>query len=283
VSEKNPIFVSSQWLADNLGSKTVAVVDASWYLPTMNRDGKAEFLVRHIPGAVHFDIDTVKDVSNPLPHMLPTAKEFGTAVGAMGLSEDMTIIVYDGAGLFSAPRVRWSFRVMGAQDVRILEGGFPKWLAEGRAVEAGPAKPKARVFKASKKRGAVANIDTIRIALDANSAQVVDARPAARFRGEAPEPRPGVASGHIPGSMSVPFDAVVENGALKSPEGIRNAFIQAGVDLDKPLITTCGSGVSAAILSLALETSGVEVKSLYDGSWSEWGTRTDCPVAISKK
>jgi thiosulfate/3-mercaptopyruvate sulfurtransferase len=283
MASKLPIFVSTEWLAANLSQKNIAVVDASWYLPTMNRDGKAEFLVRHIPGAVHFDIDTVKDMSNPLPHMLPTAKEFGEAVGAMGLSEDMTIIIYDGAGLFAAPRVRWTFQVMGAKDVRILEGGFPKWLAEGRAVEAGPAKPKKRVFKASKKRGVVANIKSIKAALADKSAQVVDARPAPRFKGEAPEPRPGVASGHMPGSLNVPFDAVVKDGALLPPDGIEQAFASAGVDLDKPVISSCGSGVSAAILSLALETSGVEVKSLYDGSWSEWGTRADCPVATSKK
>jgi thiosulfate/3-mercaptopyruvate sulfurtransferase len=283
MSKQDAIFVTTDWLAANLGKKDIAVVDASWYLPPMNRDGKAEYLAQHIPGAVHFDIDTIKDHSNPLPHMLPSETEFSASVGAMGISEDMTIIIYDGAGLFAAPRVRWTFQVMGAKDVRILEGGFPKWLAEGRAVETGLAAPKAAIFKASKKTGAVAHIDHIRAELEAKTAQIVDARPAARFRGEAPEPRPGVASGHIPGSQNVPFDAVVKNGALVSPEAVRDAFADAGVDVTQPIVTTCGSGVSAAILSLALETAGVEVKSLYDGSWAEWGTRADCPVATAKK
>jgi thiosulfate/3-mercaptopyruvate sulfurtransferase len=275
-------FVSTEWLAANINRDDVAVVDASWYLPTMNRDGKAEYAQRHIPKAVHFDIDAVKDTSNLLPHMLPTAEVFAVAAGAMGLSENMTIIVYDGAGLFAAPRVRWTLQVMGAKDVRILDGGLPKWLAEGHSVVAGTPTPEPRVFNAKLDASAVASVDTIKAVLAAQSAQVVDARPAARFRGEAPEPRAGVASGHMPGSRNVPFDAVVKDGRLLPPNAVRSAFLSAGVDIDKPVITSCGSGVSAAILSLAIESTGAKAHALYDGSWAEWGTREDCPVGTAK-
>jgi thiosulfate/3-mercaptopyruvate sulfurtransferase len=276
------ILVSTAWLAERLGDPKVGIVDASWYLPTMNRDGKAEYAVRHIPGAVHFDIDAVKDTANPLPHMLPSPADFAKAVGAMGLSEDMTIVVYDGAGLFATPRVRWTFRVMGARDVRILDGGFPAWLAEGRPTESGVSAPAQRIFQATFDPAAVASLPDIRTALSTSEAQIVDARPAARFRGEAAEPRPGLASGHMPGSFNLPFDLIVKDGRLVDRNGIRTAFSDAGVDLARPVITTCGSGVSAAILSLAMELAGTPAKSLYDGSWSEWGGRADCPVATAK-
>jgi thiosulfate/3-mercaptopyruvate sulfurtransferase len=275
------LLVSTEWLAANLNRPDIAVVDASWYLPTMNRDGKAEYAQKHIPGAVHFDIDGVKDTGNPLPHMLPSAEEFAAAAGAMGISEDMTIVVYDGAGLFAAPRVRWTFKVMGAKDVRILDGGLPKWLAEGRSVVSGTPTPQPRVFRAKLDSSAIATLDSVKSALAHQSAAVVDARPAPRFRGEAPEPRPGLASGHMPGSFNVPFDVLLRDGRLLPPHSIRSAFMAAGVDIDKPVITSCGSGVSAAILSLAMETTGAKAEALYDGSWAEWGGRPDCPVAKS--
>jgi thiosulfate/3-mercaptopyruvate sulfurtransferase len=274
------LTASPEWLKERLDDPHVKVVDASWYLPAQKRDGKAEFLAGHIPGAVFFDIDTIADRSTDLPHMLPKPDEFAAAAGALGLLESDPIVVYDGIGLFTAPRVWWALKVFGAKDVRVLDGGLPAWKRLGFPLEMGEAKHKPVGFNATFAPKMVKSLEQVRGHLAARDATLVDARSAARFRGEAPEPRAGVAAGHMPGAKNVPYDTLADSaGRLKAPNEVRKVFESAGVDLSSPVVTTCGSGVTAAVLLFALASIGKHDVTLYDGSWTEWGSRADAPAA----
>ncbi len=278
-TEPDPL-VSTEWLAQHLGDRDLRVVDATWYLPHLKRDPRAEYLAAHIPGAVFFDIDEIKDSQSPLPHMLPDAREFARAVGTLGIGDGDRVVVYGGRFGIAAARLWWTFRVFGHDRIAVLDGGLAQWRAEGRPLEVGKVSPTPGRFTVRFRPELVRDLEAMRTNLESRREQVVDARSSGRFAGTEPEPRPGLRGGHIPGSHNLPYDRLFRaaDGTLLEPEALRRAFADAGVNVDKPVVTTCGSGVSAAVLALALYRLGRRDVPVYDGSWTEWAGRTDTPV-----
>ena len=275
-------LVETDWLAEHLEAPDVVVLDASWHLPMENRDAHAEYLDAHIPGALFYDIDQISDTSSDLPHMLPSPIQFSSQMRKMGIGDGMRLVVYDTPGLFSAARVWWMFRTMGHNNIQVLNGGFKKWIAEQRPVEQGePISRGERHFTARLDRGLVRDLDDMKAAVAENSAQILDARAPERFLGKVPEFRPGLRSGHIPGSRNFHYGLVInEDGTMKSAKEIESLFRDSEISIEDPIITTCGSGVTASVLALALALVGKEHSAVYDGSWSEWGGIEELPIEI---
>lgn len=265
-------LVSTEWLAAHLNDPDLRVLDASYYLPGMSRDAQAEYDEAHIPGARRFDIDDVSDARSDLPHMVPPVEKFMSRMRAMGVGDGHQVVVYDGIGMFSAPRVWWLFKLMGKTDIAVLDGGFPKWQAEGRPIEDLPPVVRDRHITVQRQAHMVKDVTQVASASKLGDWQIVDARAATRFKGEAPEPREGLRAGRIPNSINLPFtDLLNPGGTMRELPELKQIITAAGVDFDKPIITSCGSGVTAAVISLALERLGHKKHALYDGSWSEWG------------
>lgn len=272
-------LVSVEWLAKHLGAPDLRILDASWFLPAQGRDARAEYENEHIPGARFFDIDEISDSASDLPHMAPPVEKFISRMRAMGIGDGHRVVVYDSTGLFSAPRVWWLFRLMGKSDIAVLDGGLPAWKAAGHPVEDDLPLLRDRHFTARRDTTKVRDVTQVAAQVKLGQEQIVDARSSARFKGEEEEPRPGLRAGHIPNSLNVYYrDVLTRDGTMKSQDELRTVFQAAGVDLDKPIITTCGSGVTAAILSLALAVIGHRQVALYDGSWAEWGMYPDLKV-----
>ncbi|MBD3785721.1 MAG: 3-mercaptopyruvate sulfurtransferase [Sphingomonadales bacterium] len=276
-------LVSTEWLAAHLNDPDLRILDGSWFLPTMNRDGRAGYDAAHIPGARFFDIDEIADTRSALPHMAPPVEKFISRMRAMGVGDGHQVVVYDQAGVFSAPRVWWTFRLMGKMDIAVLDGGLPKWMAEGRPTEDLPPIMRDRHITVQRQANLIKDVTQVAHASKLGDHEIIDARPHGRFIGAEPEPRPGLRQGHIPGARNLPWtELVTAEGTMKSPEALRALFEAAGVDLTKPAICTCGSGVSAAMLALALELIGHRNHAVYDGAWAEWGMFNDLRVATGE-
>jgi len=270
-------LVSTDWLAEHLNDASVRILDCSYHLPSVGRNAREEYADGHIPGAGFFDIDAIADPDTDLPHMLPDAERFAAAAGQLGIANAHTVIVYDCYGVFSAPRVWWTFKTFGHENVAVLDGGLKKWLAEDRPMTARAESPMPAVYQACKNEACVRDLDAVRRNIETGTELFVDARSAGRFHGTEPEPRPGMRSGHVPGSVNLPFDRLLDpaSGCLRVPDEIRAAFDAAGVDGATPVITSCGSGVTACVLTLGLDLIGRPLGAVYDGSWTEWGGRDD--------
>ncbi len=273
-------LTETEELAAELDAPDIVIIDASWHMPDEKRDARAEYLEEHIPGAIFFDIDEIADTKSKLPHMLPPPEKFSSRMRSMGIGDGARIVVYDSKGTFSAPRVWWTFRVMGHDDVTVLNGGLPKWKREGLPLESGEPRPRStRHFTSRRNADLVRDMSDMKALLRDHSAEIVDARSADRFEGRAPEPRSGLRSGHIPGAHNVPYGKLLrEDGTLKSPTELQAVFTEAGVDLTKPVVTSCGSGITASLLALALANIGHRRTAVYDGSWAEWGADQTLPV-----
>jgi len=272
-------LVAAEWLAANLGRRNVRVVDGSWHMPQLGRNARAEFAEAHIPGAVFFDVDAIADTRSSLPHMLPSASAFARHMSGLGIGDRDRVIVYDSRGVVSAARVWWTFRAFGHDAVAVLDGGFARWRAEGRPTERGAPTPKPRHFKARLRRSLVRDLASMRRNVKSRKEQVLDARSAGRFAGTEPEPRAGLRAGHIPGSLNLPYDRLYDtDGSFLKADALHEQFEASGLDLEKPVTTSCGSGVTASVLALGLFELGRPDVAVYDGSWTEWGGRADTPI-----
>lgn len=276
-------LVSTGWLADHLKDPDLRVLDGTWFMPADGRDARAEYDAAHIPGARFFDIDDISDHRSDLPHMVPSVEKFMSRMRSMGVGDGHQVVVYDAQGLFSAARVWWLFRLMGQENIAVLDGGLPKWQAEGHPVEDMSPIVRDRHMTVRRQNQMVKDVTQVSAASKLGDYTILDARAPGRFRGEEPEPREGLRSGHIPGSKNVHYRRLLnDDGTMKGPDGLRAVLDEAGVDLGKPAITSCGSGVTAAIINLALERIGKTDHALYDGSWTEWGAFPTVPVATGE-